>query len=71
MKEGMREVIMGRKNKAFAGIVLNRKGTILLLRHNLIAPESKLDRLLDENNQLIPIFVIPMETAKQNWNKTY
>lgn len=60
---------MCRKNNDFVGIVLNRKGTILLLRHNLIAPEPILDRLLDENNQLISSFVMGMGTDKQNWNK--
>ncbi len=61
---------MRRKNKTFSGTVLNRKGTILLLRHHLIAPEVRLDQLLDENNHSLSIFSIPMGTAKQSWDKT-
>ncbi len=48
---------MCRENKAFVGIARNRQGTVLLLRHNLIAPEPELDLLLDENNQLMSILL--------------
>ena len=39
---------------------------LILVRAKLIEPESKLDSLLDENNQLISIFVTSIGTAKQN-----
>ena len=38
---------------------------LIIVRANLIKP-SKLDALLDENNQLISIFVKSIGTAKQN-----
>ena len=43
---------------------------LITMRAKLIKPESKLDALLDENNQLISIFVTSIDTAKQNKNKT-
>ena len=36
---------------------------------NLIKPKSKLDPLIDENNQLISIFVASVKTAKGNKEK--
>jgi len=36
---------------------------------NLIKPASKLESLIDENNQLISIFVASVKTAKQNKGK--
>ena len=42
---------------------------LILVRADLIKPASKLDSLLDENNQLISIFVTSIGTAKQNTNK--
>ena len=39
---------------------------LIIVRANLIKPVSKLDALLDENNQLISIFVASIGTAKQN-----
>ena len=39
---------------------------LILLRANLIQPNSKLKPLLDENNQLISIFVTSIKTARQN-----
>ena len=40
----------------------------LLIMHkaDLIQPNSKLEPLLDENNQLISIFVVSIKTARQN-----
>ena len=35
----------------------------------LINPASKLDPLIDENNQLISIFVTSINTAKENKKK--
>lgn len=43
---------------------------LIIVKANLINPASKLDSLLDENNQLISIFVTSIGTAKQNKNKT-
>ncbi|MCB2184356.1 MAG: four helix bundle protein [Desulfobulbaceae bacterium] len=43
---------------------------LIIVKANLIKPASKLDALLDENNQLISIFVTSVGTAKQNKNKT-
>ena len=43
---------------------------LIIVRGNLIKPESKLDALLNENNQLISIFVTSIGTALQNKNKT-
>ena len=42
----------------------------MILKVNLIQPASKLESLIDENNQLISIFVKSVSTAKQNLNKT-
>jgi len=42
---------------------------LILVRADLIKPASKLDSLLDENNQLISIFVTSIGTARQNKNK--
>jgi len=42
---------------------------LIMLRANLIQPNSKLEPLLDENNQLISIFVVSIQTAKENMNK--
>jgi four helix bundle protein len=39
---------------------------LIMLRANLIQPNSKLEPLLDENNQLISIFVTSIKTARQN-----
>ena len=43
---------------------------LMILKVNLIQPASKLESLIDENNQLISIFVKSVSTAKQNLNKT-
>jgi len=43
---------------------------LIIVRAKLIKPTSKLDALLDENNQLISIFVTSVGTAKQNKNET-
>ena len=43
---------------------------LIVVRAELIKPTSKLDALLDENNQLISIFVTSIGTAKRNKNKT-
>jgi four helix bundle protein len=42
----------------------------MIVRANLIKPESKLDSLIDENNQLISIFVTSIHTARENCPKT-
>ncbi|MCJ7603245.1 MAG: four helix bundle protein, partial [Desulfobulbaceae bacterium] len=42
---------------------------LIIVRAKLIS-DSKLDSLLDENNQLISIFVASVGTAKQNKTKT-
>ena len=39
---------------------------LIIVKAELIEPTSKLDSLLDENNQLISIFVTSVGTAKQN-----
>ena len=41
---------------------------LIIVRANLIKPTSKLETLLDENNQLISIFVKSIGTAQQNKN---
>jgi len=38
----------------------------MIVRANLIKPASKLDSLIDENNQLISIFVTSIQTAGEN-----
>jgi len=43
---------------------------IMIVRANLIKPSSKLESLIDENNELISIFVKSIETARQKNNKT-
>ncbi len=43
---------------------------LMIIRANLIKPTSKLESLVDENNQLISIFVTSIKTAKQNRKKT-
>jgi four helix bundle protein len=40
----------------------------IIIKANLIKPESFIENLLDENNQLISIFVTSLKTAKQNSN---
>ena len=42
---------------------------LIIVRAGLIQPASKLDTLLDENNQLISIFVKSIGTALQNKKK--
>ncbi|MBT8352353.1 MAG: four helix bundle protein [Deltaproteobacteria bacterium] len=41
----------------------------MIVKANLISPASKLDPLLDENNQLISIFVTSINTARENKKK--
>ena len=43
-----------------------RTWLLMAIRANLINPASKLESLIDENNQLISIFVTSIRTAKQN-----
>ena len=43
---------------------------LMIIKANLIKPASKLESLIDENNQLISIFVTSIKTAKQNKEKT-
>ena len=43
---------------------------LMITRADLIKPVSKLEPLVDENNQLISIFVKSVSTAKQNMKKT-
>ena len=43
---------------------------LMIVKANLIKPVSKLDPLIDENNQLISIFVKSIDTARQNIKKT-
>ena len=38
----------------------------MIVKADLIKPPSKLDKLLDENDQLISIFVTSIRTAKEN-----
>jgi len=40
----------------------------IIIKANLIKPESFIENLLDENNQLISIFVTSLKTAKQKSN---
>ena len=42
----------------------------MIVRANLIKPASKLKSLIDENNELISIFVTSVKTAKQKDTKT-
>ncbi len=43
---------------------------LIIVRANLIRPTSKLEPLLNENNELISIFVTSVITAKQKNKKT-
>ncbi|MDO9585890.1 MAG: four helix bundle protein [Syntrophales bacterium] len=43
---------------------------LMIIRANLIKPASKIEPLLDENDQLISIFVASIKTAQQNQKKT-
>jgi len=43
---------------------------LMIIKADLIKPVSKLDSLIDENNQLISIFVSSTRTAAKNKNKT-
>ncbi len=43
---------------------------LILIRSGLIKPATKLDSLIDENNQLISIFVKSVTTARQNLKRT-
>ena len=42
---------------------------LMIVKANLIRPASKLDPLIDENNQLISIFVTSINTARKNKKK--
>ena len=42
---------------------------LMIVRANLIKPTSRIEPLLDENDQLISIFVASIKTAKQNQKK--
>ncbi len=44
----------------------SRVWLLIIMKADLITPVSKLDPLLDENNQLISIFVTSVGTAKKN-----
>ena len=41
----------------------------MIVQANLIKPESKLELLIDENNELISIFVSSVKTAKKKGKK--
>ena len=43
---------------------------LIMVKAELIKPVSELDPLIDENNQLISIFVKSIQTARQNREKT-
>jgi len=43
---------------------------LMTVRANLIKPTSKLEPLIDENNQLISIFVKSIDTARRKSKKT-
>ena len=43
---------------------------LMIVRANLIKPAAKLEPLIDENNQLISIFVKSIDTARQKRKKT-
>jgi len=43
---------------------------LMIAKANLMKPASKLDPLIDENNQLISIFMTSIKTAKQKGCKT-
>jgi len=42
---------------------------LMIVRTNLLKPVSKLEPLIDENNELISIFVKSIDTAKKNQRK--
>ncbi len=42
----------------------------MIVRANLVKPVSKLEYLIEENNELISIFVTSIKTAKQKFKKT-
>ena len=42
---------------------------LMIVKANLIKPMSKLEPLINENNELISIFVTSVKTAKQKENK--
>ena len=46
-----------------------RIGLLMILRANLIKSANRLDPLIDENNQLISIFVTSIRTSKQKTKK--
>jgi four helix bundle protein len=43
----------------------SRVWLLMIVKAKLIDPESKLDSLIDENDQLISIFVTSIKTAKE------
>ena len=43
---------------------------LMIVKADLVKPASKLKSLIDENNQLISIFVKSVSTAQQNLKKT-
>jgi four helix bundle protein len=43
---------------------------LMIVRTNLMKPVSKLESLIDENNELISIFVTSVKTARQKHKKT-
>jgi len=43
---------------------------LMIIRAKLVKPASKLEPLIDENNELISIFVSSIKTAKQKGKKT-
>ena len=43
---------------------------IMIVRAKLIKPATKLEPLIEENDELISIFVSSIKTAKQNKKKT-
>ncbi len=43
---------------------------LMIVRANILQTASELDSLIDENNQLISIFVTSISTAKENKKKT-
>jgi len=43
---------------------------LMIVRANLIKPTSKLEPLINENNELISIFVTSVKTAEQTGRKT-
>lgn len=46
-----------------------RVGLLMIIRSNIIKPLSKLDALIDENDQLISIFVKSIHTAGKKYKK--